>query len=354
MVYYCNRCSKACSTKQCLERHKNRKFMCIGVEYSVNQHTRNSLKKKNINTQSQKQNTQISHIHKHIYDMPDDDDDSYDIVSSSVKNKNVCRYCSKVFSYKSGLSKHINTLVCKKIPRYEKKGILKTCNNRTVEELRDIHNQNINYNKKIYKHTINNTSSQTNNQTNNNQHANIKNYNNSHNNIHTQNNIQTQNNINITINPFGKENLDSISEKTMMRVLNKAFRAFPAALEEIFFKIPENRNFYLPNKSDRKYISYFDGSRCVYEKKDDFNHNVKNNVMDVLENWFDICKEKFIARRQNLISKMFNEFGEGKLNDSQDEEVEIFLLTYSNDIKELVDVQVDKLRNQRKKHVKLY
>ena len=238
----------------------------------------------------------------------------------------MCKYCSKVFAYKSGLSKHINTLVCKKIPLSEKKIILKKCNNRAIEEFKEFQK---------FKEV-------------NNFKQNINNYSNSHNTINTQNNIQTQNNINITINPFGKENLETITEKTMMRVLNKAFCAFPAALEEIYFKIPENRNFYLPNKSERKYISYFDGSRTVYEKKDDFNYKVKNNVMDVLENWFDICKEKFITRRQNLISRMFQDYGTGKLDDKHDEEVETFLLTYSNDIKELVDVQVNKLRKKRK------
>ena len=230
------------------------------------------------------------------------------------------------------------------MPKNEKIMILKNCNNRTTEELREFQNsENISSeNFQDFNKNLNNNVNQNFNQ-----------YNNSHNNINTQNNIQIQNNINITINPFGKENLDTITEKTMMRVLNKAFCAFPAALEEIFFKIPENRNFYLPNKSERKYISYYDGSRCVYEKKNDFNYKVKNNVMDVLENWFDICKEKFMVRRKKLITRMFQDYGNGKLDDRHDEEVETFLLTYSNDIKELVDVQVNKLRRKRKAQSKL-
>ena len=316
MIFVCNRCSKVFSTKQSLTRHSNRKFICLGVE---NKKKEKELSKKVIQSYPK--------LSKVIFNVKKQQNTEDFLLISNKKsaNKNVCKYCSKVFAYKSGLSKHINTLVCKKIPKNEKIAILKNCNNRAVEELREFQESN---NSNNYSQKINN-------------------YTNTHNNINTQNNIQTQNNINITVNPFGKENLEKITEKTMMRVLNKAFCAFPAALEEIYFKIPENRNFYLPNKSERKYISYFDGSRCVYEKKDDFNYKVKNNVMDVLENWFDICKEKFLTRRQNLITRMFKDYGRGKLDDRHDEEVERFLLTYSNDIKELVDVQVNKLRKRR-------
>ena len=316
--FICNRCSKSFSTKQGLNRHNNRKFICIGVEKKNNQ---KELSKRVIQSYPKLSKVILKQKIKN---------EEKKVVKNTKnsnkinKNKNVCKYCSKVFSYKSGLSKHINTLVCKKIPPKDKCLILKNCNNRTIEELRDLQNtENIN--------NININNSVTNN-----------------NNINTQNNIQTQNNINITINPFGKENLESVTEKTMIKILNKAFCAFPAALEEIFFKIPENRNFYLPNKSERKYVSYFDGSRCVYEKKDNFNYKVKNNVMDVLEDWFNICKEKYMFRRKNLIKKMFQEYGRGELNDSQDDEIEKFLLTYSNDIKEFVDDQVNILRNKRK------
>tara|TARA_B100000242_G_scaffold293228_1_gene270685 strand:+ start:50 stop:1012 length:963 start_codon:yes stop_codon:yes gene_type:complete len=319
MVLVCKRCSKSFSSKQSLQRHYDRKFKCIGAE---NIFCLKELSKMVILSYPELSKKKIS----------------YNLKKNTDKkqiNRNVCKYCNRVFAYKSGLSKHINTLVCKKIPTQNKKEILKMCNNKTIEELR------------TYDDSLN---SSTNHITNN-----ITNilYNNTNNTINTQNNIQTQNNINITINPFGKENLESVSEKTMMRILNKAFCAFPAALEEIFFKIPENRNFYLPNKSERKYISYFDGSRCVYEKKDDFNYKVKNNVMDVLEDWFEICKDKFMIRRENLISRMFEEYGKGKLDETQDNEIEKFLLTYSNDIKEFVDNQVNKLRKKRKAKIKI-
>ena len=77
------------------------------------------------------------------------------------------------------------------------------------------------------------------------------NYNNYCNNYKIQNN----NLINVTINGFGNENIESITKKEILEILNKRFEAFPAALEKIY-TIPENQNFYLPNKEIKNILKY--------------------------------------------------------------------------------------------------
>ena len=159
-----------------------------------------------------------------------------------------------------------------------------------------------------------------------------------------QNNQIIHNNI-ININAFGKENLESITEQEKLRILNRAFMAFPEALKKIHYDIPENRNFYLPNKRDRQYVKLYNGDNIIYENKEKFNDDLAINIMTQLEGWFDELQKKFIMRRKQLISKMFNEYNKGELENKYNKEIEKFSLTYSSDIKELLEIELLKIKN---------
>ena len=70
-------------------------------------------------------------------------------------------------------------------------------------------------------------------------------------NHHTiNNNIGTQ--VNITINAFGKENLDYITQKQCLKIVNQVFNSVPAAAQIVFFNPdhPENHNIKIPNKKE--------------------------------------------------------------------------------------------------------
>ena len=64
------------------------------------------------------------------------------------------------------------------------------------------------------------------------------------------NNIGTQ--VNITINAFGKENLDYITEKQCLKIANQVFNSVPTAAQIVFFNPdhPENHNIKIPNKKE--------------------------------------------------------------------------------------------------------
>ena len=64
------------------------------------------------------------------------------------------------------------------------------------------------------------------------------------------NNIGTQ--VNITINAFGKENLDYITQKQCLKIVNQVFNSVPAAAQLVFFNPdhPENHNIKIPNKKE--------------------------------------------------------------------------------------------------------
>ena len=64
------------------------------------------------------------------------------------------------------------------------------------------------------------------------------------------NNIGTQ--VNITINAFGKENIDYITDKQCLKIVNQVFNSIPAAAQIVFFNPdhPENHNIKIPNKKE--------------------------------------------------------------------------------------------------------
>ena len=154
--------------------------------------------------------------------------------------------------------------------------------------------KNIKINKSTINNSINNSYINSNNNIDNttNNHIDTKNSNNNNNN--TTNTINNNNNINnnITINAFGNENLDSITDKKKVSILNTYFCSLNA-LKTIHYDIPENCNFFLSNKRDRKYMQVFNGKECIYEDSNKFKDKLSSNIMNKLEEWFELHEEKF-------------------------------------------------------------
>ena len=164
-------------------------------------------------------------------------------------------------------------------------------------------------------------------------------------NYNIQNNIQNNNNINITINGFGRENVESITKQEILEILNKRFEAFPAALERIY-TIPENQNFYLPNKREKKYIKVFDGKKSYYENSEDFTYKLSNKIMEQLEEWFDTHNKSIKVQRRKLLKHTFDVFNEGQLYNRYKREIDMFLMTYSNSIKSIFESNIQSIRQQ--------
>jgi hypothetical protein len=236
------------------------------------------------------------------------------------KNKNTkikCNECNSIFSFYSGLSRHKNNLRCKKMNNKEKNKIIKKTNNIVTKNTNNINNSTINSN-----NTINN---------------NINNINNS------------INNITININPFGKENLDSLKRADKIKILNKLYLALPAALHKIHYDIPENRNFYLANKKNTKYITTFNGKNKIFKKSNQIKNKICSKIMSHLEEWFNTYQLKLLKNKKKELSKLFASYYNGELDDKYFDEIEMFLLSYSNDIKDNVDATIKKIKIEKVK-----
>ena len=279
-LFQCSNCCRKFRRKDYLQKHNKRKNPCKQLE--------NENNPKTIPKQSQKKSEKF----------------------------HICQYCKKSYTTANALYKHTNELRCKKLPDKEIKRIKAFKNNKIL-------------NKKIEKEK---------------QLVTINNNNSINTNCHNKTNINQNQIFNIKINPFGQENLDSITEKEKIRILNRAFMAFPEALKKIHYDIPENRNFFNTDKKNKKYIQIFNGKNILYEDKDKVQDDISYKIMGKLEAWFDDYQRQFNTRRKDLISRMFSEFNHGRLEDKYENEIEKFILSYSNDVKELLQKQLEKLK----------
>ena len=73
--------------------------------------------------------------------------------------------------------------------------------------------------------------------------------------------------------------------------------------------------------------------------------DISYKIMVQLGEWFNEYEIKFNNRRKELISRMFDEFDNGKLENKYENEIEKFILSYSNDMKEILQKQIEKIRN---------
>ena len=132
-------------------------------------------------------------------------------------------------------------------------------------------------------------------------------------------------------------------------ILNKLYLALPAALHKIHYDIPENRNFYLANKKNTKYITTFNGKNKIFKKSNQMKDKICSKIMSHLEEWFNTYQLKLLKNKKKELSKLFASYYNGELDDKYFDEIEMFLLSYSNDIKENVDATIKKIKIEKVK-----
>jgi hypothetical protein len=316
MIYPCSSCLKEFKSNWHLTRHNERKFPCKAVLKEVYEST---------NQPKTTQKPPGNHP-KTTRKPPGKSSETLE----SVKRYE-CEHCSIKFKQYNSLSRHKTNLRCKKMNKIEMSKIIKKTNNIVTN----------NPNNSIILNNSNTFNNSNNNSNNNNVTNNI---NNTNNNI-----INSNNNITININPFGKENIDSITEKEKIHVLNNLYLAMPQAMKMIHYDIPENRNFFISNKREKKYITVFDGTHTTYNTSTKMKDKICSKVMNYLEEWFNTYQLKLLKNKKKILGDVFNSYYDGKLNDQYFSEVEKFLLSYSADIKKGIDDTLRKIKLEKQK-----
>ena len=303
--FQCPNCKKTFTRNYNLQRHLARKFPCKRAEVEVSP---NSDKQRQTAPSIAKQRQSISENQENTQNTPIDHKDS------------ACSYCGKLFKEKRYLFKHYRN-TCEKIPENKREFYI----NKFAKNKR-----HINSNKQLQ--VINNNSNNINNTNN------IQNINNiCNNNSNNTNNIQ--NNITIKLNAFGKEDISSLEKKDILKLIDKAYKMIPSTMKAIHFDIPENRNMFIPNVN-RPLVKVFNGEEWVFKSLENVTKIVSDNIRDNIETWTHKYDKKLSATKRKALNAFVAEYIEGKMQLLFKDELKMFLMTYSQKLKEYVDQEI--------------
>ena len=120
-------------------------------------------------------------------------------------------------------------------------------------------------------------------------------------NIGVQNNQQINNiqNNNISINAFGKENLEYVTKEFIQQIVREGpYGSIQKLIKYIHFNPnhKENQNIKIPNKRD-KFGMVFNGEKWLWKNKQNMINEIAGNAFDLIT---DHCED--------LISKKYNKF----------------------------------------------
>jgi len=315
--FKCCKCDKELSSKFNLQRHLTRKIPCKAI--IVNK----------CNQDVTECNQHVTECNRHVTGINNQLNNDKQTVE--IK-KYTCNYCNQEFKQSQGLSRHRNNLRCESLPLIIRNNILKNKKNKKIKEIKEpnVINRINNIDNSDNSNNIDNSD----NSDNSNNTNNIDNSDNSNSN-------NTTNNI-ININAFGKENLSSITEETKIKILNKRYNGHPYLVKLIFFDIIENRNFYMPNKRDKKFVKIFNGNQLKYENKTNFNKLINTRLTEYSEQWSEECKHKLKIKTHTSLKEMYVDYRNGVLNEEYNEIIEDFLMKYTDEIKNTINENINK------------
>jgi hypothetical protein len=163
-----------------------------------------------------------------------------------------------------------------------------------IKDNKDNKVKNIQNNNNSRTNTLNNTLNNILNQ-NQIQNSTINSNSNNNNNSITNNNITLPN----IINPFGCEDISFITDDEKLQIL-KSSNGVELALEKIYSK-PENRNFYKPNANKDNVSVLNKDMKIQVKKQKQFNEQMINHGVLVMERMFYTCKNRLSFADQLLI-----------------------------------------------------
>jgi len=201
------------------------------------------------------------------------------INSIKLDKTNICINCEKSFTRNSDLTRHKINSKCGKftLAKHVEKNF--GFNKLTIEQLKLLYPQN-------YTNILNNIQTQiTNNNTDNT--ANTVN-----NNIMITNNTINNNTIIQHINPFGFEDIRTISINEMKKILNSGTDAGIHIVKAIYNKI-ENKNFYKPNISRSEVACLNNEFNLTIYKSREFCDSLFDKCISLLHHMLYLCKNEF-------------------------------------------------------------
>jgi hypothetical protein len=127
--------------------------------------------------------------------------------------------------------------------------------------------------------------------------------------INSNNTNNVQQNINITINPYGKEDLSHITFDDYEKIFNKCNSCIPDFIELKHFNKnkPENSNIYISNMKSN-HIFVYDGEQWNLKNKDEVIKDLYDNNCDYLIDKFEDLKDKLDESTLRKFNKFINKY----------------------------------------------
>ena len=295
--YKCQRCGYNTNRKSAFKSHLLRKNLC---NPKLKELTQYSLLKQNGFDKEAKKINMSYQCHTNVNP------------SVNQQGLHLCEYCNKKFKSRQGKSKHKKLYCIKKKEELQieiLKNLLKEKDKLIFKILDENKKENAKKDKKIDK-LMKQLMKLTENSGSNN------------------NNIINSNNK-ITINAYGCENLEYITNNLLKKLVNKPGTAIPKLLKIIHFNddYPENKNLKVTNIHD-PYIKVHDGSNWKLKNKGDIIEDIiinKRNILDgavvdenedlIYKNKLDKLDDSIQDKKNNFIEKsvkdiLFNDEGE--------------------------------------------
>jgi hypothetical protein len=208
----------------------------------------------------------------------------------------ICKYCSNNYSNKGNLNKHLKS--CKIKNSIENELIKEEIYQTLLKEVKELRNEIKSI--KTHKSTIKDNTINT--------------------------NIQV---TNISLVPFGDEDLSCITNDVCKKLFMKGFTSVPHLINQIHFnqKRPELSNIYISNMRD-KYIMVFDGINWALRERDDTITTLYDHKKEFLIEKFD----ELVDELSNTTIKKFQRFLDHEEDDSVINRIkkDIKLLLYNN------------------------
>jgi len=230
---------------------------------------------------------------------------NYDItINEKQKNKPIsditisCHYCYKEFKNRSSLVRHGRNCPMRPLTKADIGIIENKIEKNTVSTLPSSNSgftQNIN-NNTINNNTINNTQ-----------------------NIYYLDNLITN-----KLLPFGKEDIEYLTNDLMKNIISQPELGIIKLMQQVHFndEQPQNKNIFMTNKKD-PYLEVFNGEKWEKQDKKIAIQNMITTKKDIMDDYFDEQVEKniistFIKKNYETFSDMLDNYVRESLTDYDD------------------------------------
>ena len=149
------------------------------------------------------------------------------------------------------------------------------------------------------------------------------------------NNYKTINNI-ITINAFGEEKIDYITDEKKIKYCKENYKCLKTYLNDVHFNPnhPENHNIKLQNKKEKMCL-IMENNKWNHIPKDMLYLKMKMAAYDALKETYNKYKSKFDPRKQSRFEEFVKKYEEEdkKLNKDLDKDFDVLFLEAKNNLK---------------------